>query len=95
METLSFSPDGRLLASGSDDHNVILTDLTDRTPTATLTGHTDKVLSSTFSPDGQTLYTGSADHTIIPWTINPDTARNQLCHRLTTDFTTLAPPCEP
>jgi hypothetical protein len=57
IESVAFSPDGRILAAGSEDDNVWLWKLTDPgRPTQIgqpLTGPTDSVRSVTFSPDGQ------------------------------------------
>ncbi|MDX3661243.1 hypothetical protein PV646_28395 [Streptomyces sp. ID05-26A] len=68
--SVAVSPDGRTLATGSDDHTVRLWNITDpRKPVevATLAGHTESVYSVAFSPDGRTLASGGFDHVVRLW----------------------------
>lgn len=66
---VAFSPDGRVMASGSYDKTVILWDLTDGSVTATLEGHKDQVFRVEFSPDGKSLASCSGDGTTILWDV--------------------------
>lgn len=66
---LTFSPDEKLLATGSWDCTVKLWDLQSNTLMATLEGHTDYVQSVAFSPDGRQLVSGSDDQTLRIWDV--------------------------
>ncbi|KAL0075640.1 quinon protein alcohol dehydrogenase-like superfamily [Phycomyces blakesleeanus] len=65
--SVSFSPNGAQLATGSGDATVRIWDLNTETPQHTLKGHTSWVLSIAWSPDGKTLASGSMDNTVRLW----------------------------
>jgi WD40 repeat protein len=66
--SVTFSPDGKLLATGID-RNVLLWQIADRRQIATFEGHTAWVMCVAFSPDGRILASGSNDHTIRLWDV--------------------------
>lgn len=75
VNSVAFSPDGRLLASGSSDNSVALWDVR-RGAGERLLGHTGplfgamgQVFSVAFSPDGQFLASGGNDDTVRLWDV--------------------------
>ena len=69
VNSVSFSPNGKALATGSGDRTIKLWNLDTGKEIRTLQGHKDSVNSVSFSPDGQTLATGSGDTTIKLWNL--------------------------
>jgi parallel beta-helix repeat protein len=69
VRSVAFSPDGRLLASGSYDNTIKLWEVASGREVRTLTGHTGDVTSVAFSPDGRLLASGSVDDTIKLWDV--------------------------
>ena len=69
VRSVSFSPDGKRLASGSHDKTIKLWNLATGNQISTLKGHTLWVNSVSFSPDGKTLASASDDNTIKLWNL--------------------------
>jgi WD40 repeat protein/predicted Ser/Thr protein kinase len=67
VHALAFSPDGRRLAAGGDDHVIHIWDATTGKPLPQCRGHTSKVLSIRFRHDGSQLVTGAHDGTVRQW----------------------------
>ena len=66
INSVAFSPDGRTLATSSDDHTVRLWDAAAGSPRGILEGHIDEVDGLAFSPDGR-LASSAWDKTIRLW----------------------------
>ncbi|KAG2142737.1 WD40-repeat-containing domain protein [Suillus bovinus] len=68
VNSVSFSPDGTRIVSGSRDGTVRLWDAGTQQPVGEpLKGHTDWVYSVSFSPDGTRIVSGSIDMTVRLW----------------------------
>jgi WD40 repeat protein len=67
VSSVAFSPDGKRLASGSEDWTVQVWDVVEGRAALTLRGHTGRVLDVVFSADGTRLASASEDGTIRVW----------------------------
>ena len=69
INAMAFSPDSRVLATGSIDKTVELWEVATGNKLATLTGQTGWIQSVSFSPDGRGLAAGGSDGTIKLWSV--------------------------
>ncbi len=65
----SFSPNGRQIATVSENGAIVFWDLAAGRPIKAISGNGEGMLSVTFSPDGQSLLTSSADTTAALWNV--------------------------
>jgi WD40 repeat protein len=75
---LAFSPDGKRLATASEDHTVKVWKTDDGRELLTLAGHAAGVTSVAFSPDGGRLASTGHDRAVHVW----DSASGLLCFML-------------
>jgi len=69
IEAVAFSPDGRIVASGSADRTIRLWDANDGHSIARLEGHSESVVALAFRASGEawTLFSGSSDGSVRAW----------------------------
>src|SRR5208283_399363 len=70
VNSVAFSPDGRFLATASEDKSVKLWEVGTWRNVRTFTGHMRAVAIARFSPDGRWLASGSIDKTIRIWDVS-------------------------
>lgn len=75
INRIAWSPDGKYLASPSNDKTIHIWDVSTGECVRILEGHTDTVYSVAWSPDGQSLASGSKDKSVYIWDVK---GRNQF-----------------
>ncbi len=70
VNSVTFTPDGKYLVSGSDDHTARLWERTTGKLIHVFQGHTGAVNSVAISPKGDLLVTGGADMIAILWEVS-------------------------
>ncbi|HLO83496.1 MAG TPA: serine/threonine-protein kinase [Nostocaceae cyanobacterium] len=76
---VAFSPDGQILATGSDDNTIKLWEVNTGQLISTLVGHSWSVVALAFTPDGETLISASWDQTIKLWRVSTKAEIATLC----------------
>ncbi len=70
VNSVSFSKDGKYIASGSNDYTVKLWDVSTGKLVKKFKGHTGWVTSVSFSNDGKYIASGSGDQTVKLWDVS-------------------------
>jgi WD40 repeat protein len=78
VNAVAFSPDGQLMASGSDDRTVSVSLVRSKERLFRLDAHNDAVTGVAFSPDGKILASASLDKTVIFWRVSNGTLIRRL-----------------
>ena len=78
--SVTFSPGGKHLASGSRDNTARLWDVATGAMVRTLTGPKGGVTSVAFSPDGKALASGSEDNSVWLWDVQSETVLRTLAN---------------
>ena len=86
VESVAFSRDGKLLASGSRDYTVKLWDAETGAEKRTFFGHWGRLFSVDFNRDGRLLASGGRDGTVRIWDVNSGEEKHMLTGH--TDFVT-------
>src|SRR6185437_2757625 len=81
VTSLTWSPDGKMIASTSDDHTVQVWNPLTGAALFTFHGHSQTVNAVAWSPDGKRLASGSEDGTAQVW--DATTGKHVVIHRIT------------
>ena len=80
IRTVCFSPDGKFLATGAEDRNIRIWDITSQTIAKTFQGHAQDIYSLDWSRDGNEVVSGSGDRTVKVWNATTGECLRTLVH---------------
>ena len=78
--SVAFSPDGQLIASGSNDKTIKIWQVSQGKELMTLTDHSGKITSVAISLDGKILASGSDDKTLKLWKLHTGEVISTIPH---------------
>lgn len=78
LTSVTFSPDGASIATGSEDHTVRVWDATTGKATSVLTSAQGPVNAVRYSRDGKVIYSAGADGKLVAWKVAEDSAADVL-----------------
>jgi glucose repression regulatory protein TUP1 len=88
IRAVCFSPDGKFLATGGEDHKIRIWDIQAKRVCSMFTGHTSDIYSLEFSNNGRLLVSGSGDKSVRVW----DMESNQLKSKFIIESTNIKDP---
>jgi WD40 repeat protein len=80
VESVAFSPDGRLALSGGTDARMKLWELSTGQELRTFDGHGGPIASVALSPDGRLALSGSSDKTMRVWEVETGKELRSIAH---------------
>ncbi|XBW35372.1 hypothetical protein QEN19_000937 [Hanseniaspora menglaensis] len=78
IRAVCFSPDGTLLANGTEDKIIRIWNLKEQKIVKMLKGHDQDIYSLEFTPDGKKLVSGSGDKTVRVWDLEAGLASSDV-----------------
>ncbi|KAG6894392.1 hypothetical protein C0992_006292, partial [Termitomyces sp. T32_za158] len=75
IRSVRFSPDGKLLATGSEDHQIRIWNIAKKRIRTIFSGHTQAIYSLDFSLDGRFIISGSGDKTVRIWDMHDKSSK--------------------
>ncbi|KAF8813119.1 WD40 repeat-like protein [Phlegmacium glaucopus] len=75
IRSVRFSPDGKLIATGAEDHKIRVWEIAKKRLRHVFEGHEQEIYSLDFSNDGRFIVSGSGDKTMRIWDLSDKSCR--------------------